>query len=135
VDDAEPGRMRDGISAAYGIKLVEKRADVELGGVNRYAELPGDDLVRGAFGEQRQHFEFTGRQDSFSVSLRRRSRGYHQNLGLLVWSDQPNTRHGHQQRCQSSGEGWIGDIERHPDGLGRNFLAQAAGLSPIVSET
>ena len=31
MDDAEPRRMRDGIGAADGVKLVEKRADVELG--------------------------------------------------------------------------------------------------------
>src|SRR5258707_258108 len=47
-DDAEPSRVRDGVGAAYGIKLVEKRADVKLGGVNRNAEPAGDDLVRGS---------------------------------------------------------------------------------------
>jgi hypothetical protein len=34
MDDAEPRRMRDGIGAADGIKLVEKRADVKLGSMN-----------------------------------------------------------------------------------------------------
>lgn len=53
VDDAEPGGVRDGVGAAHGIKLVEKRTDVELRGVNRYTEPPSDDFVRGSFGEQR----------------------------------------------------------------------------------
>ena len=50
MDDAAPRRVRDGIGAADGVELVEKRADVELGSMNRYAEPPGDGLVRGSFG-------------------------------------------------------------------------------------
>ena len=50
MDDAEPRCMRDGIGAADGVELVKKRADVKLGSMNRYAEPPGDGLVRGSFG-------------------------------------------------------------------------------------
>ena len=84
--------MRDGVGAAYGIKLVEKRADVELGGVNRNAEPAGDDLVRGSFCEQRQHLEFAGCQmaspsacAAVVEAITRTSAGSP--------SDQPKTRH------------------------------------------
>jgi hypothetical protein len=55
MEDAEPRGVGDGVSAAGRIELVDQLADMEFRGVDRDAESARDDLVRGAFGEQRQH--------------------------------------------------------------------------------
>ena len=135
MDDAEPCRMRDGIGAADGIKLVEKRANMELGSMNRYVEPPGDGLVRGPFGEQGQNLQLAGSQDGVFVGLRHCRRGSHESLRRLAWSDQPKTLHARQQRHQPIGECRIGDIDREPNGPDRSVFGQVMGLSPIVSET
>ena len=93
MDDPEPRRVRDGVGAADGIKLVEKRADVELGSMNRYAEPPGDGLVGGSFGDQRQNLQLAGSQDCVFVGLPHCRRCNQESLGRLAWSDQPKTRH------------------------------------------
>ena len=89
MDDAEPRRVCDRIGAADGIKLVEKRADVELRSMNRYVEPPGDGLVRGSFGEQRQNLQLAPSQDGVFVGLGHCRRGNHESLRRLAWSDQP----------------------------------------------
>jgi len=135
MDDAEPRRVCDGIGAADGVKLVEKRADMELGGMNRYVEPPGDGLVRGSFGEQRQNLQLARSQDGVFVGLGHCRRGNHESLRRLAWSDQPKARQARQQRHQSIGKGRIGDIDREPNGLDRSVFGQVRGFSPIVSET
>jgi hypothetical protein len=45
-----PGRVGDGVSAADGVKLVEQRANVELGRVDGNAESLRDRLIRGSLG-------------------------------------------------------------------------------------
>jgi len=91
LDDAEPGGVRYGIRAPYGVKLIEKRANVELGGVNRYAEPAGDDFVRGSFGKKRQHFEFTGCQCGLSIRPRAYGCRRHNDVGRLSCSHEPKT--------------------------------------------
>ena len=45
VNDTTPRRVGDGVGAPNRIELVQKRGDVELGGVDGDAKPPGDHLV------------------------------------------------------------------------------------------
>ena len=69
MDDAEPCCVRDGVGAADRVKLVDQRADVELGRVDGDAEPAGDHLVRRSLGEQRQHLQFARRQGDLDIRL------------------------------------------------------------------
>jgi hypothetical protein len=58
----QAGRLGYSIGATYGVELVEKGADMELGGMDRDSEAMGNGLVGSALSELRQHLEFTRRQ-------------------------------------------------------------------------
>ena len=60
VNDTTPRGVGDGVGAPNRIELVQKRRDVELGGMDGDAEPQGDHLVRRPLGQQRQNFLFAG---------------------------------------------------------------------------
>src|SRR6185437_12035816 len=121
------------IGAAGGVELVQDRADMKFGGVDGDAELPGDGLVGGAFGHQRQHVELTrGQLDVGPVAITRPLARYDGEIGGLPWRGEDDTGDAAQQRGKPVCQRRIVDLDRYPDDW-RGFLAHRSGLSPIVS--
>src|SRR4051812_20895937 len=123
--------MSHRIGAAGGIQLVEQRADMEFHRVDGNAELTRDHLVGATLRHQRQHVELTLRQrnvlrhDARIASDNRRG-------GFLAGFGEAKPGDIAEQSSQAIGEGGIVDLQSQHD-LGRDVLAHAAGLSPIVT--
>ena len=60
--ESRPQADAHGLQPPGRPEFAEQRGDVELGSVDRDAEAAGDELVRGARGEESQHLAFARRE-------------------------------------------------------------------------
>jgi len=60
MQDTDPRGMGDRICPAHRVELLQQRCNVILGRVCRNAEPAGNQLVRRALGQQREHFQLSG---------------------------------------------------------------------------
>ena len=152
VDDAEPSGMRHRVGTTDRVELVDDRGDVKLCRVDGDREPPRDRLVRRAFGEQRQHLQFArgernvDRRNAHAVilqrerellirSLNRACRGHNDRVGRIARGNETQARHSRKQCGKPIGERPIRDVKRKPDRLRSVLVAQAVGLSPMVSDS
>ena len=132
--------------------FVDDRGDVKLGRVDRDREPPRDRLVRRALGEQRQHLQFAqgernvDRRNAHAVILQPERellipplncacRGQNDRIGRIARGNEAQAGHARKHRRKPIGKRPIRDVKRKPDRLCSVLVAQAAGLSPMVSES
>ena len=144
--------MRHRVGAADRVELVDDRSDVKLGRVDRDREPSRDGLVRRALSEQHEHLKFArgernvdrcrargvvphrGRE-LFIRLLHRACRGHNDRVGRITRCNETQAGHARKRRGKPIGKRPIRDGEPKPDRLCRVLVAQAAGLSPMVSDS
>src|SRR5262252_2431526 len=133
LDHAAPCRMRHRVGAAGGVELVEDRADMKFRGMHGYAEPPGDRLVGGALGHQRQHVELARREIGLGgLDAIARIACHDRNACCFSRRCKAQTCDGAEQRRQPVSQGAVADFDRDDDWRGR-LIAHVSGLSPIVT--
>src|SRR5882724_126566 len=133
IDHPTPRRVRDRVGAAGGVELVEDRADMEFGGMDRYAEPLRDGLVGGALGHQREDVALARRQIGLGRLCGTMPIACHErHVRRLGRTRKAQAGDAAEQRRQPVREFGIVDLDRNEDGRG-GFLAHVSGLSAIVT--
>src|SRR5690348_1307564 len=130
-DDAEPRRLCDRVGTAGGVELVNHRANMGFGGVDRDAERACDHLVRGTFRHQLQHLALARRESRVGIRRRGRLRRPERHIGSLARWYEPHTADRADEIDEPVLELRVVDLERDHDRV-RQLLAQWRGLSPMV---
>jgi hypothetical protein len=115
MEDTDPRGVRNGIGAAYGVKLLQQLRDVILGRMRRNPEPAANQLVRRALGEERQHFQFArGERDVGFRLARRRKRVDNKRVRVIVLANELESVDFGQKQRDPVGERGIGDVDCQP---------------------